>query len=84
MIVHYWHLALFLSIGHIIAADNILEKLDLLGYDKVCLNSAVAPSPEARRRMMELCRESPSHHYNADNPLDQTLLQGQKNACMYV
>ena len=70
MILHYLSLAIFFSIGPIhflIAADNILSKLDLLRYDKVCLSSLVT-SPPARRRMLEMCQVSPGVHHTRDKP----------------
>ena len=69
MILHYLYLTIF-SIVHIpnlIAADNILSKLDLVRYDKVCLSSQISSLP-ARRRLLEMCQVSPGLQLTRDKP----------------
>lgn len=78
--IHDLHVALFFSLGTVtnfIAAENILSKLDLLRYDKVCLSSPDTGGSGVTRRMLGLCRDSPGYHYTRDKPPDHSALPGQ-------
>ena len=81
MMLHPLYLALFFSLGHItiiVAADNILSKLDLLRYDQVCLSSPDKRGQARQRMMLGLCQETPGHHYTRDKPPGHSELPGQK------
>ena len=80
MILHPLYLALFSSLGRIsvlVAADNILSKLDLLRYDQVCLSSPDKRGQTRQGMMLGLCRESPGHHYTRDKPPGASDLPGR-------
>ena len=77
MILHYLYLTIFsiVLIPNLIAADNILSKLDLLRYDNVCLSSPVS-SPQDRQRMLEMCQMSPGLQLTRDKP--HSAIPGQR------